>query len=247
MKRSSTAFAVLVGALLIAGAVLLRPAGSGGGEALAASRVSNEPGALAQYLRFSGDGTVHVTPDTADIELGTNGEGASSGEAQNEASQAMQRVIDRLKALGVADADMQSSVSSYPDYEHHGRWQASESLSVTLHDTSKAGAILAAATNAGASDVSGPSFSRSDQHAAYAQALQQAIQDARSKADAAASAMGVHVNGVVSVSDQSEAQPPVVFSAASGVASKDTAVAPPVEQGTLDVTASVVVVFSYAA
>jgi uncharacterized protein YggE len=189
---------------------------------------------------------VHVTPDTADIEVGTNGEGASSGDAQNEASQAMQQVIDRLKALGVAEADMQSSVSSYPDYEHKGRWQASESLSVTLHDTSKAGAILAAATNAGASDVSGPSFSRSDQHAAYAQALQQAIQDARSKADAAAAAMGVHVSGVVSVSDQSQAEPPVVFGAAAGAASKSPAVAPPIEQGTLDVSASVVVVFSYA-
>jgi uncharacterized protein YggE len=245
MRRTPTTLAILLGALIIAAAIALRPAGSGGGEAFAASKVSNEPGALAQYLRFSGSGDVKVKPDTADVEVGTSGQGASSSQAQNEASHKMQSVIDKLKALGISPDDLQSNVSAYPDYEHKGQWLASQSLSVTLHDPSRAGAVLAAATDAGADSVSGPSFSMSDQHAAYQQALRAAIQDARSKADAAASEMGVHVSGVVSVSDQSEPQPPVVFSAAAGVAKDSTAPAP-IQQGTLDVSAQLVVVFSYA-
>src|SRR3954453_17938451 len=144
-RHSTTTLAILVGALLIAAAIALRPGGSGGGEAFAASRVSNEPGALAQYLRFGGDGSAKVKPDTADIEVGTVGDGSSASAAQNDASRAMASVIAKLKELGVDESDMQSSVYSYPDYEHRGTWHASQSLSVTLHEVAKAGAILAAA------------------------------------------------------------------------------------------------------
>ena len=57
--------------------------------------------------------------------------------------------------------------------------------------------------------------------------------------------MGVKVTGVVSVSDQSDpGASPLMYAVASGRAKDSTGV--PVQPGTLDVGADVVVVFSYA-
>ena len=55
--------------------------------------------------------------------------------------------------------------------------------------------------------------------------------------------MGVHVTGVVSVDDTGESAPPQAMDIAEGAAVPKASV--PIETGTQDVTASVVVVFSY--
>ena len=62
---------------------------------------------------------------------------------------------------------------------------------------------MAAATEAGADSVDGPSFSLDEQSAAYRDALRGALADARSKADAAAAAMGVHILGTTTISENS--------------------------------------------
>jgi uncharacterized protein YggE len=247
MKLQGTAIAVLAAAAIIAGAIVLRPAGSSdSGTAFAASKVSNDPGALAQYLRFGGQSSVNVKPDTAEVDVTTTGDATSSNEAIDQASKRMVQVIAALKGMGIAEDDLQSSgVYSYEDYDKSGTFHASQSLSVTVRDVAKAGAVLNTANDAGADQVSGPSFSISDQRTAYRQALKEAIQDARAKADAAAEQMGVKVTGVVSVSDQSDPGPsPLLYAAASRWAKDSTGV--PVQPGTLDVGADVVVVFSYA-
>jgi uncharacterized protein len=247
MKLQGTAVAVLAAAAIIAGAIMLRPAGSNdSGTAFAASKVSNDPGALAQYLRFGGTASIKVKPDTAEVDVSTIGDGSTSKEAIGIASDRMTKVIAALKGMGIAEDDLQTSGAySYQDYDDATRYHASQSLSVTVRDVAKAGVVLNTANDAGADQVSGPSFSISDQRAAYRQALKQAIQDARAKADAAAEQMGVRVTGVVSVSDQSDGgSPPVMYAAASGRAKDASPI--PVQPGTLDVGADVVVVFSYA-
>jgi uncharacterized protein YggE len=247
VKNRLTALAVVCGALIIAGAIALRPTtGSGPSDAFAASRVANEPGALAQFLRFSGTATVTVKPDTAEISVSTSGEGTSSKAALDQASDAMHAVIARLKSLGVASDDMQSGgVWTYREYDGGRLYHSSNSLRVVVRHVDQAGKLLAEANAAGADEVSGPSFSVADQRSAYRQALRQAIQDARAKADAAADQMRVKVSGVVSVADDSQAQSPQPYLMASA-ARDSTAKAVPVEEGTLEVPASVVVVFAYA-
>jgi uncharacterized protein YggE len=181
MKLQGTAIAVLAAAAIIAGAIVLRPAGSSdSGTAFAASKVSNDPGALAQYLRFGGQSSVKVRPDTAEVDVTTTGDASSSKEAIGQASARMTQVIAALKGMGIAEDDLQtSSVYSYEDSDTKGTYHASQSLSVTVRDVSRAGAVLNTANDAGADQVSGPSFSISDQRAAYRQALKEAIQDAR--------------------------------------------------------------------
>ena len=119
-----------------------------------------------------------------------------------------------------------------------------------MHDVAKAGDVLTEANAAGADSVSGPYFSVENQEGAYAEALKKAIDDARSKADAAAAQMGVTVTGIVSVDETpGAAQPPIAYAAdmAGGAAEESVRSSVPVQPGDQEIYASVTVTFSYAA
>jgi uncharacterized protein len=214
--------------------------------AQAASVVASSPGSLQPYLRFTGSGDVTVTPDTAQISLDVTATASTSSGALDQATSRLLRVDAKLRDLGIAAADIQTTTTStYQEWDSH-RYTADLGVAVTVHDLSRAGLIVTDANHAGADAVSGPSFSLQDQHAAYQQALRRAIDDARSKADAAAAQLGVHVTGIVSV-DDTGATPQVMPFAAAGAASAAVPVPVPINPGTQDVTAAVSVVFTYAA
>jgi uncharacterized protein len=241
--------AVAIAALAIAAIAVLRPGGDGApGPAVAsAATAAPDPGALTPYLRFSGTGTVTVKPDTATITATASGTGARSRQALDAATRRLSAVRARMLALGVKEADLQTQGAwTYQEWDTK-QWRAELTLNVTVHDVGRAGKLLAEANAAGADSVSGPTFGVADQHAAYATALRSAIEDARSRAQAAASQMGVSVTGVVSIDDQGQSAGPPTFGAASMAADGSAAPTPvPVDPGTQDVTATVTVVFSYA-
>lgn len=102
-----------------------------------------------------------------------------------------------------------------------------------------AGALVDAAVSAGATTVDGPSLSVSDTDALYRQALEQAVADARAKAQALARAGGFSVGAVDAVTEGGDATPEPPMRAAAASAAAPTPVVP----GTQDVTADVTVSF----
>jgi uncharacterized protein YggE len=256
---SRVPLAVLGGAALIAAVLALRPGGPGSTvatpELAHAATASTTPGPLVPFLRFSGTGTITVKPDTAVINVGANGDGKTSSSALQKAAKRLAAVQDRLLSLGVARDDITTTGNwTYQDWQARS-WHAELSVTVKVRKIDDAGKLLSEASDAGASNVSGPSFSVADTHAAYGEALRKAIEDARSKAEAAAAQMGVKVTGVVSVDDQSQgsimpygvmmdSSKAMAAPSAGGAAS--TPVPVPVNPGTQDISATVLVVFSYA-
>ena len=59
--------------------------------------------------------------------------------------------------------------------------------------------------------------------------------------------MGGSVAGVISVSEDNDSGPTPMYAMAKGAAASDASAPPPVEQGTLNVSAGVTVVFAYGA
>jgi hypothetical protein len=231
-------------ALGLAAFTALRPGSSNG--SLPAAQAAAPAAGDAHTLTFSGDGSVDLHPDTATLQLTTVADAAASQDALNATSGKMTAVIAAVKALGIAADDLQTGdVSSYQDWDAPHAWHASQTLTVTLHDTSQAGAVLAAGNQAGADQVSGPSYSVSDQRAAYRTALRDALTDARQKADVVAQAMGGTVTGVLSVTEDDDQAPTPVFAMAKAADASGSTAAPPTEQGTLSVSAGVTVVFAF--
>jgi uncharacterized protein len=231
-------------ALGLAAFAALRPSGSSG--ALPAAQAASGGGS-DRTLTFSGTGSVDLHPDTATISLTTVSDDASSQAALDAASQKMNAVIAALKGLAIADDDLQTGdISSYQDWDAPREWHASQTLTVTLHDVSQAGTVIAAGNKAGADQVSGPDFSVKDQKEAYRTALRDALADARQKADVIAQAMGGHVAGVLTVSEDNGSAPQPMYAVGKAGGAADSAT-PPIQQGTLDVSAGVTVVFAYGA
>jgi uncharacterized protein YggE len=233
-------------------AALALAAGAGPEAAFAAAAAA--PGdAIApgeRTLTFSGSGDVKLQPDTAVVNVTVHGDGGSSDAAQAVASDKMTAVLAALRSLGsvkLSDADLVTDgVSTGRDWEHEGRFVSDQSLSVTIHDPARSGVVIAAATAAGADSVNGPSFSLEQQSAAYRDALRSALADARSKADAAAAAMGVKILGTTTISENSGGGGPIMYAAADA-AGKSASSAPPVQIGPVTVSAQVTVTFVYDA
>lgn len=247
-RTRSLALVALAVALALALALSLR--GGSGPESAFAAATAAPTGAIApgdRTLTFSGSGDVELQPDTALVSVSVHGSGASSDEAQGVASDKMKDVIQALRSLStvqIADADLETEgVNTTRDWEHDGRYISDQSLSVTLHDPARSGEVMAAATKAGADSVSGPSFSLEEQSAAYRDALRSALADARSKADAAAAAMGVHILGTTTISESNGGGGPILY--ATDAAGKAASSPPPVQIGPVTVSAQVTVTFAY--
>ncbi|HEY2868992.1 MAG TPA: SIMPL domain-containing protein [Gaiellales bacterium] len=212
-----------------------------------AAPAARTPGGVLQpFMRFTGSGNVTMHPDRGTISFSTHGSGATLADAQNAASRTMNLLIAKLRSDGVARSDMRTDGVTGDAQPLNGDFSADQSLTVTVRNLSRAGRLLADGAATGAQSDYGVDFSIGNQHHAYDSALRSAIADARSKADAAAAAAGLHVSGVVSV-DESRQQPfydrELTFAPAKAVAMPSV----PIRRGTQKVTADVTVVFSYSA
>ncbi len=204
---------------------------------------SNAP--TGRVITVSGTGNASAVPDQVSFSFGVQADGATAREAQAANAERMSRVIEALKRLGIAKADIQTTdVSVGPKWGDDGSvigYTAHNSVQVQLHRIDRSGHVVDVAVGAGATETSGPTFSRADREQLYESALRNAVVQARSKAEALAAEAHVRLGEVVRVEEQS-AQPEVI--GAYPMAMK--AAATPVQPGTQKTRASVTVTFALA-
>ena len=230
MKRLAVAaLAALV--VLASAAAFLWPAGAGA--------VDN--GDTATGVTVQGSASVTVKPDRADLSFGVTEQARSARAALAANAGEMKRVIASLGAAGAEDIRTQS-VSLSPQYGSSNAvtgYVAENSVSVTVKDVARAGAVIDAAVGAGANQVSGPSLSSSDASELYRRALKAAVEDARARARALADAAGVTLGRVTQVVEGGSAPQPLEISAKA-----EAADATPIEPGVQQIEADVTVTFA---
>jgi uncharacterized protein YggE len=214
-----------------------------------AARPESASGLAAQLradgITVNGMGTVRAVPDRADFWFGVQSQGRTASAALDANSAEMRKVIAALREAGISAADIQTQqVSLSPRQSDNGDaivgYTAQNTVSARLRDLDRAGAVIDAAVAAGANQVNGPSLSRSNEAELYRTALRSSVADARSKAQAIASAAGVTLGAVVGVTETGGAPVPTDTKGAA------TADAAPIEPGTQDIQASVTVTFAVA-
>jgi len=198
--------------------------------------------AEAGGITVQGTGSVTTVPDRAELAFGveTQGQTAKAALAANAAE--MRRVIAAVKAAGGTDVKTQS-VSLSPRYDEQNAVQgfvATNTVSATIKELAKAGALIDAAVNAGANQVYGPSLSRGDQGGLYRDALKAAIADARASAQALASASNLSLGRITAVVEGGGSSPQPFAVADKAMEAGST----PIEPGTQQVSAVVTVTFS---
>ncbi len=206
---------------------------------------------IVEYgITVSGTGEAAATPDMATIDLGVEVTATTVAAAREGAAAAARRVIDAAKAQGVADRDLQTrtiSISPVYDYSRSGTptvtgYIAANFLVVRVRDLARLPAVIDAATAAGgdAARLQGITFGFNDEAALRKTARENAIADARQRAETYAAAAGVQLGEVISIVETS-ASPPVPFTRS---AAADTAT--PIEPGESTVAVSVTVRFAIA-
>lgn len=235
----------LVAGPVLAGAAVSRPYAA---PANAAASDTNPE----HTITVGGTGKVTVTPDLAHVQLGVVVERPTAKAARDAAAQSMTGVVNAVKALGIADKDIQTTtVSLNPVYNYPNNaapvvrgYQLTNQVAVTVRDLTKLSDLLDNAVAAGATSVDGVSFDVADRTALEAQAREAAAKDARAKADVYAKTLGLGITGVASVTET--VQSPVWYApqamAAAGAAT-DKSTPTPVQAGSTDVTITVQVSF----
>jgi uncharacterized protein len=204
----------------------------------AASSAAAEEGGIT----VQGTASISSVPDRAELSFGVESQGESARAALAANASEMRRVIAALKAAGATDVKTQY-VSLSPRYSERSEpngFAATNSVSATVKDLARAGAVIDAAVAAGANQVYGPSLSRGDQTALYRGALKAALEDARASAQALASASGLSLGRITAIVEGGGAPQPLPFAAADKAMAEST----PIEPGTQKVSATVSVTFA---
>lgn len=161
-----------------------------------------------------GEGKASQVPDEAKVDLSITSAGTTSNEAQDANSVAMNALLAKMKSLGLADADLQTSqynLSQTYDYDVSPAkvtgYQVTQSLTITMHDTSLADKVLTAAGDLGVTNIGNVSLTVSDTTKVTSDARQLAISKAQVQAANIASALGKKVGTVVSYYESTGGSP----------------------------------------
>ena len=164
--------------------------------------------------------SVEAEPDIVTVSAGVTTQARSAVEAMRLNAQAMTSVIDRIKQLGIAERDIQTTginLGAQYDYNQQTQrqvfrgYQASNRVSVKLRQIDRTGEVLDALVAAGATDLGGPDWSIEDDTAARAQARRQAMETARAQALEYARAAGYSDIRVLEISETIAPQPPMPY------------------------------------
>ena len=155
-----------------------------------------------------GKGEVFAKPDIATFSFTVEAKEADAVASQNKAGETMDAVLAYLKEAGVDEKDIKTSYYNLnPRYEYPQvvctQWnctpqgepkligyEVSQSVTVKVRDTNKAGELVAGVGSKGAQNVSGLSFTIDDEDKLKAEAREQAIADAREQAKSLAKNLG---------------------------------------------------------
>ncbi|HET7192559.1 MAG TPA: SIMPL domain-containing protein [Pseudolabrys sp.] len=172
--------------------------------------------AAERLVTVTGEATIAVAPDTAMMRIGVSSQDKTAREASEANARQMTAVLNAIKNAGVGDRDIQTSrLSLQPQYDPNKGgtarltgFQASNQVTVRIRDIDKLPNVLDRAIAAGANEMSGIEFVVSEQSKLLDQARDDAIADARRKAELYAKAAGAKLGHVVSITEEGSAPPP---------------------------------------
>ena len=156
-------------------------------------------------VNVSGTAVVNVTPDRALIQLGVQSNGTTPSEVKYLNTQAIEKVIDAIKSLGIDAKDIRTDhyivrplYDSYDSLYIKG-YRIDNLVAVTLRDVNQISELIVVALEAGANEVVDVELYPSELRKYRDQARDMAMQAASEKAQALADTAGVDIGCVLTI------------------------------------------------
>ena len=215
-------------------------------------------------ISVDGKGDVFAVPDTATFSYSVTTMAKDVVTAQTKVNNDGNAILAYLKQQGVEDKNIQTTdYSVNPQYDYTNGvcsqggycppgkqvlsgYQVSQTVTVKVKDTTKAGVLLSGIGAKGATNISGLSFTVENETALEAQARTKAIDDARTKADELAKELGVSIVRIVGFNENGGGGPIYYAKAArmdSGMSNEAMAPSPEIATGQNKITSNVSVTY----
>ena len=191
-------------------------------------------------MSLTASGAIKTTPDKVDISTGVASEAKTAREALDQNGEAMTKVIEALKAMGIDSKDIQTtnlSVSPVHDQRPYDKqappvvvgYRVTNQVRISLHDTTRLGAILDKVVTLGSNQIEAIELGVDEPEALKDEARKLALKTVTDNAKLYAEAAGVGLGPILSISEEeSSYQPHFAPAAARMESAKDV----PIEAGT---------------
>lgn len=229
---------ILIVVVAIVGVVLLPKVNWG--------RMTLQPG---EIITVTGQAEKIEKNQMASFTAGVESVNDKKEEAVKEVNDKVQALISAVKGFGIKTEDIKTqNTSVYQSEEMYwdngvqksrkGQWRVSNSIEIVLREVDKTSALTDLLNASGANNVYGPNFQMDNSNKVETELFDEAIKNAREKAEAIAKSSGRSLGKVMSVSEGGSAGSPLYF-AKDGMGGGGS----PIEPGSSTISKSVVVVF----
>lgn len=197
-------------------------------------------------MTLTGHGQVITVPNLAILRFGVQTTGENLAHIQNENAMISQAILESLQQFDITDIKTyQYTIDKVYDYENGKQIEKGYSVrnifEVRTKDLNQVGAIIDTAVNYGANVVDFINFDISDSNTYYLQALDLAIENAYQKADRITMSLGITTTPIPIRIDEISPSSMPVFK----LAARESAVTTPIEPGSIQIEASVIIKFLY--
>lgn len=218
---------------------------------------------IGRTMYFTGEGEVFAVADIATFSFSAIGEGETPADAQNMSAEKVNQAVDYLKENGVEEKDIKTTDynlspryewKNNPDVSCYGTgcpqsrvligYEVTQTISVKVRETSKAGEYLAGIGSFGLDNISSINFSIDDEDGLQREARKLAIEDAKNKAEELSKDLGVKLVRIVNFSE-SGAYPYATKAAVYGIGggAMEDAIVPQIPVGENKISSSVTITY----
>ncbi len=208
-----------------------------------------------QGIWVSGEGKISAVPDIANLQLGIEAQQASVAAAQSQAVEAMDKVMTALVDNDVAKKDIQTqyfNISQVTRWDENTQrevvlgYRVTNTVNARIRDIEKAGIIIDAVALAGGdlTRVNSIYFSIDDPTEYQKEARDEAVADAKNKAEQLASLAGVKLGKPTYISESFYLPSSYRYDAPMMEAGKSSAPSTSISPGEMDITLNVQVTYA---
>jgi uncharacterized protein len=216
-----------------------------------------QPGAvmpMGTMLSFQVPLEVRKAPDMAIVSAGVVSAAPSARAAMADNAKKMTGVFAALAKAGIAERDIQTQgLNLQPQYSYVANrppvltgYQATNMVEVRVRKLDQIGPVLDQLVAQGVNQINGPNFLLADADTALNSARTEAVKAAQARAELYASAAGLKVKRIVSISEGSSGGPPPPMPMLQAKAMDASVEMTPVSPGQVGISSSLTVVVELA-
>jgi uncharacterized protein YggE len=185
----------------------------------------------SNVITVSGEGEVFAPADVATFTFGAQATADTVDQAQTQVTQKVDASLEALEQFEIAERDIKTeNYQVYPRYEYQNGicdgvrcgpstqvligYEASQTISIKVRNLADAGSVIGAVGAAGATNISGLTFTIDDEDELKREARQSAIAEAKEKAEVLAEDLDVRLVRIVSFNENEWGGPTPMYARA---------------------------------